>query len=70
MRAQKNQVFGREDASGLVPRANPDLDEEAGADGEERYLSWWDLMADLDPEWLSWSERVDGESETIRRRVA
>ncbi len=32
-------------------------------------LTWWDLMSDLDPGWLAWSERLH-EGWAPRRRVA
>jgi len=27
--------------------------------GDEDRLTWWDLMSDLDPGWLAWSDRLN-----------
>ncbi len=46
-------------------RARPALD----AVASRGLLTWWDLMSDLDPGWLEWSESL-GDGSGGRRRVA
>jgi len=50
-REVKHTVYGRPDRArtSRVP-----LD----AVASRGLLTWWDLMSDLDPDWLSWSHRV------------
>lgn len=68
---RKHRVMGqpgrsRPATSNAAPGQAPDGRELRG-DGEG--LTWWDLMSDLDPGWLAWSDRPD-ESEEANRRVA
>lgn len=48
---------------GLPRPARPALDTVAG----RGLLTWWDLMSDLDPGWLAWSEELQEPDESARR---
>lgn len=63
-----SHAFGRSDwRTDAEPMVNPENHKYAG---DERYLTWWDIMSDLDPEWVGWSERLVDEDDGDERRVA
>jgi hypothetical protein len=52
-RSPKHTVDSRPSPRDFIAR--PALDAVTG----RGLLTWWDLMSDLDPGWLAWSDRLD-----------
>jgi hypothetical protein len=62
-REPEHTVYGRPGRRQAIP--HPGLDDVAS----RGLLTWWDVMSDLDPDWLTWSEAT-GEDNPPNRRVA